>query len=304
MSNKIFISIASYRDPALLQTINSAISNADNPEDLYFGVVIQELPKETPDLSHIKNMSVITMHSKDAMGVGYARDLAISLFKDQDYFLQIDSHTIFEKSWDTIAIDQLKKAQSMSNNKKIILSYFPPPFYIEDNKTISIITNSKEQLPYPTRQHIMLNNKEQWTAKRVPFENIKMEMPELSTTVLAGFIFAESDLIKEVPYDPEISFFGEEVCFAMRAWTRGWDIYSPAKIIVYHFYFRANYKKIWKDKGRRAVSWEELEKISKEKQKNVLCGIESGIFGAGNKRSLEQYESFAGINFKRYYGLT
>lgn len=304
MSNKIFISVASYRDPVLLNTINSAISNADKPELLYFGVVVQDIEKEIPDLSNFKNMNIVKMHPRDAMGAGYARNIAMTLFNNQEYFLQIDSHTVFVKGWDSIAIDELNKAKSISNNNKIILSSYPPPFFIESNKNISIIKNDPIQVPYPTKQKIKLNKRKEWTAERIEFDNKNMLVPEISNTVLGGFIFSNSDLIKEVPYDPEISFFGEELCFAMRAWTRGWDIYSPSKVIVYHFYTRGGYNKIWKDKNIRKISWKEIEDKSKQKQKRVLTGIEQGIYGFGNVRSLQEYEDFVGINFKEHYGLT
>lgn len=300
----IFISIASYRDPALVQTIESAISNANNPDNLHFGVVIQDIQKDTPDLSKYKNIKLITMHPRDARGAGFARDKAVSLLEDQQYFLQIDSHTIFEKGWDDIAINELAKAKNIAKNNKVLLSYFPPPFYIEQNKAISIIKNDKKQLPYPTRQKPILNKKGEWTAERIEFADKQRNSPEESSTVLGGFIFADADLVKQVPYDPDISFFGEEICFAMRAWTRGWDIYSPSKTIVYHFYFRNNYKKIWKDINVRKISWSEIEDISKEKQKRVLCGIEQGIYGYGKDRSLEEFELFTGLNFKKHYGLT
>ena len=304
MSNKIFISIASYRDPALLTTINSAIDNSYDPERLFFGLVIQDFDRNIPDLKKYKNISMITMHPKYAMGAGFARHKALSLYNNEKYFLQIDSHTVFEKGWDELAIKELKKAQEISNNNKIVLSYFPPPFYLESNKKISIIKNNKDRPPYPTKQKPKLNKKGEWTAERIEFEDKQRKLPEMSKTVLGGFIFSESDLIEEVPYDPDISFFGEELCFAMRLWTRGWDIYSPSNNIVHHFYTRSEYSKIWKDKNIRKISWKEVENKSKEKQKRVLCGIEKGIYGAGKIRSLKKFEGFVDINFKDHYGLT
>jgi hypothetical protein len=119
--------------------------------------------------------------------------------------------------------------------------------------------------------------------------------------VLAGFIFSLGKLIEEVPYDSEISFFGEEICFAIRAWTRGWDIYSPSIVLAYHFYTREGYSKIWKDRNIRKVSWKELEDISKAKQRKVLCGIEEGIYGVGTVRTIDMYEQMTGINFKKMY---
>lgn len=297
----IFISIASYRDPILVKTIESAISNADNPNELYFGVVLQDLKREAPDLSKYKNMSVIEMHPRDAMGAGFARDKAISLLGNQKYFLQIDSHTMFEKGWDSLAISELDKAKKIAGHDKVLLSCYPPPFHVEQNKAISFVKNDKKQVPYPTRQKPIVNKRGEWTAERIEFADKDRSNPELSSTVLGGFMFADTELVREVPYDPEISFFGEEICFAMRAWTRGWDIYSPSKTIVYHFYFRGEYKKIWKDVNIRKISWAEVEAVSKDKQKRVLCGIEQGIYGAGSVRSLEEFEIFTGIDFKKYY---
>lgn len=300
----IFISIASYRDPEISRTIKSAIDNAEYPDKLYFSVALQEFEKFFPDLSWVPNLSLITMHPRDARGAGFARARAMTNYNKQDYFLQIDSHTVFEKHWDTKCIDQLKIAEQISNNKKIILSYFPPPFYVQENKKITIVKDSKTQLPYPTKQKPKLTSRNEWTAERVEFSDAKRLLPELSTTILAGFIFTYGKIIEEIPYDPEISFFGEEICFAVRAWTRGWDIYSPSIILAYHFYTREGYSKIWKDRNIRKVSWKELEDISKEKQKRVLCGIEKGIYGAGTVRTLEMYEALTGINFKKMYNHT
>lgn len=300
----ILVSIASYRDPELARTIKSAIDNADSPDSLVFAVCLQEIKKQEPDLSWVPNLKLSSMDARYARGAGFARAEVMKLYDNEEYYLQVDSHTVFEPGWDTKCIEQLKLAQKISNNNKVILSYFPPPFYVERNNNIVFVKNSKKQPAYPTKQVPKLNKRKEWTAERVEFENSKRPLPELSSTVLAGFIFTTGDIVKEVPYDPEISFFGEEICFAVRAWTRGWDIYSPSITIVYHFYTREGYKKIWKDKNIRKYSWKEIEEISKEKQKKILCGIEQGVFGIGNTRSIDDYEKMVGINFKEYYQLT
>ena len=300
----IFISVASYRDPELKWTIKSAIDNATNPDNLYFGVVYQGTDSELPDLSYVKNLSIIKMHPKEARGAGFARSRAMELYSGQELFLQVDSHTRFQAGWDVIAIDQLSRAKNISGHNKVVLSYFPAPFDPERNGGMHLIRNNPKIKPYPTRQRLLLNKRKQWTAERFEFESKLKENPELSQTILGGFMFSDASIIKEVPYDPEISFFGEEVCFAMRAWTRGWDIYSPSKNIVYHFYSRGGYDKIWKDRNLRGISWKEIEEISYKKQKRVLCGEEVGVFGAGDIRSIQEYEEFVGVNFKDFYSLT
>jgi hypothetical protein len=301
---RIFISIASYRDPELQWTIKSAIENANNPENLYFGVVHQGVDSELFDINAIKNMSLIKMHPKEAKGAGFARAKAMELYSGQEYFLQIDSHTRFVPGWDAISIDQLNRAKNISGHSRVLLSYFPAPYEPERNGGMFLVKNNPKIKSYPTRQRILLNKRKQWTAERFEFDSKLKENPELSETVLGGFIFSDGSIVNEVPYDPEISFFGEEICFAMRSWTRGWDIYSPSKNIVYHFYSRGGYSKIWKDRNLRGISWKEIEDISYSKQKKVLCGEEEGVFGAGNIRTLDEYEIFTNTNFKDFYSLT
>ena len=301
----IFISVASYRDPELKRTITSAIENADNPQGLHFGLFIQDLPKIIPTFDEFKDsgakITIKAIHPKLARGAGYARSEAMKLYDQEDYYMQIDSHTQFTKGWDTSCINQFKKAQEISGNNKIIISAFPQGYIIEYNK-VNILAKP-EHTANPKKHVLKLSKKNEWTADRQPFEGTSL--PELSNTVLAGFIFTNGSIVEEVPYDPEVSFFGEELCFAARAWTRGWDIYSPNQIILYHFYSRPNYDKIWKDRNLRELSWKELEVISKDKQKRILCGIEEGIFGiVGNQRSVEEYEQLIGVNLKEHYGLT
>ena len=300
--NTIFISIASYRDPELGHTIKSAIENAEYPDNLRFGIVHQGTDKEMPDLSQIQNKKVISMHPRDALGVGFARSKAMELYDKEKYFLQIDSHIQFVKDWDSKLINQLDMAKEKSNNDKIIISAFPGMYIRESNQAELIGFHKGNNMTYPCKQVLSRRKTGHWASLRVDFTD-KDNTPEESNTVLAGFIFADGYIVKDIPYDPEISFFGEELCFAMRAWTRGWDIYSPKEFILYHFYGRNGYKKIWKDHNVRIISWEEIESKSAEKQKNVLCGFEQGIMGAGNIRSLKEYESFTGLDFKKEYSV-
>lgn len=294
----IFISIVAYRDPELENTIRSAIDNARYPNELKFGIVNQDV--ENIDMSGFKNMSMTFMHPKHAKGVGFARSKAMSLYTDENYYLQVDSHTIFVEDWDIKTIQQYELAQQISRNKNIILSSYPPPYTLERDGTRFIHTVSTDELPVePTKQVPWLRTDNQWGAKRLPMD--QHELPELSTTILAGFVFATGNIVNEIPYDPEISFFGEEICFAMRAWTRGWDIYSPSIPLAYHFYRRNGHKKIWSDEVKRVNNWEQIQEISKKKQENVLRGIEKGIYGAGDIRSIKDYELLTNFDFNKIY---
>ncbi|GIS26844.1 MAG: hypothetical protein CM15mP127_12170 [Gammaproteobacteria bacterium] len=94
----IFISIASYQDPLLESTVFSAIHNADNPNNLVFGICDQS--SNIKDLSAYNAQSEISMSTlilyfrRDHVGLRKSHQ---SLFQDEEFYLQIDSHTQFDK---------------------------------------------------------------------------------------------------------------------------------------------------------------------------------------------------------------
>ena len=71
--NKIFIQIASYRDPQLIPTIKDCIAKANRPEALVFGICRQFHPKDDfDDLSEFEGddrFKVIDVPWDQAQGV-------------------------------------------------------------------------------------------------------------------------------------------------------------------------------------------------------------------------------------------
>lgn len=86
-SETIFISLASYREPELQQTIESALAMADNPEALHFGVYSQVAEGEHPDLSHIDNLKEEVVPYTEAKGPGYARAHPVWITFDGEWIL-------------------------------------------------------------------------------------------------------------------------------------------------------------------------------------------------------------------------
>ena len=63
-----------------------------------------------------------------------------------------------------------------------------------------------------------------------------LKKPMKGAFIAGGFFFTKSDFIKEVPYDPNLYFIGEEISLGVRAYTHGWDVYYPNKVVIYHNY--------------------------------------------------------------------
>lgn len=295
----IFVSVASFRDEELPKTINSLFSNADHPEDIHVGIVSQELRNKHPKFDN-ENVKVMELHVREAKGAGYARSRAMEMYDGEDYFFQIDSHMRFAKHWDTELLNMLQEAQGMAGTDKVILSQYPAPYFVGSDGKDYYPEGEKVGEPWsvPSWSIVVNNAYGHWCAARHKMDSF--DKPHKSYTVLAGYIFTLGKIVEEVPYDPRISFMGEELCFAVRAYTRGWEIYAPNKMLVYHFYKRAEAPKVWSS-GQARERWMKIEKESYAVQKEVLLGIEDGPYGIDDYERFIEYQEMIGIDFGKFY---
>jgi hypothetical protein len=300
---KIFVSVASYRDSELVKTLESLYGHAKYPNDIIFTVLSQDYPNRHPDLSFIKNLNYLKMNYKDAKGAGYARKLLMEEYNGEDFFFQVDSHMRTTKNWDVRLITMLNEAQEIEQNKKIILSQFPGPYKVLTDGRDEFIIDDQWYWSKPSWTSVVRTVSDVWAGNREVIGDISR--PHLSHTILAGYLFAPGNLVEEVPYDERISFMGEELCFAIRAYTRGWKIYAPNEMLFWHYYVRKGEPKVWSQRDNASKSkqnrWSELEKKSMMIQKDVLTGKETGIYGIGDKKLYEEYQEMIGINFKKFY---
>ena len=125
--SKIFIQIASYRDPQLIPTIKSALENADKPENLVFGICRQYHPEDGFDnldeYKSDKRFRILDIPYLKSKGVCWARNQVQQLYKKEKYTLQIDSHMRFEKSWDSEMIKMIKQLQKKGYKKPLLTGY-------------------------------------------------------------------------------------------------------------------------------------------------------------------------------------
>lgn len=284
----IFISLASYREPELRFTIDSAINNAHDPTQLHFGVYSQVQDGEHPDLSDIANLTEIVVPASEARGPGYARAQVMKMFDDQDYFLQIDAHSIFAKDWDLKVVNLYNKIKRETKNDKVIISFWGKP-YMRDFDTNEVILNKYQNgnwdvnVPHYTE---LVRYKESWIGSRVEIPRT-MNYHE-SACALGGFIFADKRIVDEVPYDEDIAWTGEEIMFSVRAYTRGWKIYSPRMLLLYHNYERHDNPRVWNDKPQ---NWKKYEEQGRRKMYEALTLKINGPYGIGDVGLYKNFQS-------------
>jgi hypothetical protein len=103
----------------------------------------------------------------------------------------------------------------------------------------------------------------------------------------------------EVQHDPEYYFHGEEISIAVRAFTHGYDLFHPHKILIWHEYTRKGRTKQWDDDKQ----WFLKNNNSHSKNRKLLgvdnefLEIDETKYGFGNVRTKKDYEKYAGILF-------
>ena len=140
----IFISIASCKEEFLVQTIKSAILNADSPELLYFGIsnmVIDDRDFVSDPIFNQTNINCLEVKYSEALGTGFGR-MTASLMHDKKhtYLLQVDAQNVFEKGWDTIIKKYYNDILKICD--KPIISTSPQRWIEGKNKEVILFENS------------------------------------------------------------------------------------------------------------------------------------------------------------------
>lgn len=240
----IFVQIASYRDPELLPTIKDALERAANPERLVFCICWQHSDDDDWDnLDLYKNdprFKILNIPYKVARGACWARWIIQQNYGGEDYTLQLDSHHRFVDNWDQELIEMLESLRSEECKKPLLTAYIPNYYPTEDPKR-------RGRVPWKM-------NFDKFTPEGIVFflpaeiTNFnQMKLPIPARFYSGHFTFADGTFAVEVQHDPSFYFHGEEITLAVRAYTHGYDLFHPHKIIAWHEYTRKGRTKQWDD---------------------------------------------------------
>ena len=112
-------------------------------------------------------------------------------------------------------------------------------------------------------------------------------------------MIAPQTFLRDVPYDPELYFGGEEITLSVRAFTHGYDLFEPSRVLLWHEYSRSYRRKHWDDHvGDDGTAWFERDAASGRRVRRLVDQPDFGRFGLGTVRTLEDYEAYAGISFR------
>jgi hypothetical protein len=293
---KIFVQIASYRDPQLIPTIENMLENAKRPKNVVIGVARQFHPEDGfDDLSKYekdKRFRVLNIPYTESKGVCWARHQVQQLYGGEEYTLQIDSHMRFEKNWDDEMIKMIKQLQKKGYKKPLLTGYVSS--FDPDNDPAGRVTEPwRMSFDRFTPEGVVF-----FLPETIPgWKEIKQPVP--ARFYSAHYCFTLGQFSTEVQHDPEFYFHGEEISISVRAYTHGYDLFHSHKVLIWHEYTRKGRTKQWDDDK----DWH-LRNTACHIKNRQLLGVDGEKYDGdysqwfGSERTVSDYEKYAGILFE------
>ena len=303
----IYISIPSLEDNDLESTIRRAYAAASNPEDIYIGLALMTNEKYfnwvNDIFSSYKNVTINRFEPEKNVGVGIGRYNAMSMYSGQDYIMQLDPHTHFEKGWDDFAINLYKEAIIESNNKKVVLTTYLPAYF----RTGEIATTDPDaRYPFfeldPYSGHSDHSNC--LHAALPAYTDIPIKEANLNFFIkrkkflpnvrfCAHFMFSDKSFYANTGLHKDSIFFEEEIIQAINLIDDGYALVFPnVKMPLYHMYTMP--KETLSERSRFGVEDLPTNKINVEQiaSKNFIEFINNPL----NKNKVDKYRSYANLS--------
>ena len=287
---EIFVSIASYKDSELINTLNSLYENAKNPSEIRCVVFNQT---DFTQFDHHKlffddrRVEVYSVDYRHTKGVSWVRHKIQTYIENEKYYLQIDSHMKFAKDWD----EKFKFYLNECNSLKPVLTFYPSPYNLEnDDKPHNIIKNEIRGL-----------NRMACSSLGVGMNKGLCDLqngdnkPILGTTIAAGFLFSPIEYVKEVPYDPNLFWNYEESDQTYRGFTYGWDFFGTPECLIWHKY---NTTGVMTHYAENSDSMHRENNSNRYAEKKLFGDDYDGQYKLGSERSLSEFEILNNISFK------
>jgi len=306
--SSIYVAVPSISDDEFIKTLQRCLEKSSGAHEIHIGAIgifyedeyeyIEQFIKFC--MTH-NNIQFKILDRKTNVGVGIARREAFSFYKNEDFYLQIDSHTIFLQNWDSILINNLEKLKKYTNLQRVALSGYPPEYkYINTNEiychngwgsqSVSVFTEGS--LIKKTNHGYGCSGCDQWAGLPLweevkVFDNLKkyISNPKIS----ANYLFADSefakDYLKLLVWD--FSFFDEELVMSIEAYSLGWRFYAINDIVPLAHLYAEDMNEF---SGKRSCLLEEdiLELNTKNKYLDYCLNPD-------NRDKIEKFEKYANV---------
>lgn len=298
-ASTILVQIPAYRDSELLKTIQSARTQAANPDRIRFAVCLQDTEENRHILDGIPGLKYRFIPVEQASGSCRARWECQELYGGEDYVFITDSHMRFARFWDVVEIAQWKAC----GDPKAILSEYAEDYSAFADEPVGSDRFTESVKPYGRYVGASYFWHDSCTLCMWGSDAFRSDVPEPGAFTGCAHVFGPGQL-NSVRFDPEMCFLGDEFVMAVRWWTHGFNIYHPAMRYVFHLNPQAKRAEQSAHRlrhdvpGPDGVSPREKEVARMEQLFGIADhGIDLGIYGLGAERGLDGYEELSGVSF-------
>ncbi len=278
---RIFVQIPAYRDRELGPTIRDLLTKARHPKSLRIAVLWQTGPHEELDFGSARGaeLNIVEISHLDSRGCNWARRELQKRWRGEPFTLVLDSHHRFARGWDEKLLRAYDALIERGVEKPIVTAYLPA--YNPLTEPHGRRKRPLKIYPFERSDGLLLRLigrpilGARWLNGPAPGEFVSLHC-----------LFAAGEFNRDVPFDPNCYFFGDEVAMSLRAFTHGYDVYHPNEIVGWHCYDRAYRVTHWEDHA----NWQASETRSLRRLRTLLSGRALSDYGRGDRRSLREFE--------------
>lgn len=314
------------------------------------------------DFCPADNIRSRVVWNTEARGPTFGRFVAGLLFQGETFYMMMDSHSRFLPHYDEFMIlDVLRMRDSYVSDTSMlsapaegdgvsdarfsseagdsfasplpqstgneyrggVLSYYPSGFDLFSP-------------PVDDRQQVMAMCKTAYVDSLSVLRNGAMWVPQprrplRQPNTAAGFLFSESSVQLQVPFDPYLDFVfdGEEILYTARLYTHGFDAYLPGRTYIFHHYNRKHAPRYWgvaktpfgkiqpftrqrvhyflstyeknpnpKEEKDKPLATRKPDRLIMDKARATAAGLDvsEDKYGMGSVRSLDSFYMYSHIN--------
>lgn len=309
-------------DQELIKTIRCINDNSSGKNKITIGIAIignedfMSFIKEQLIKYKYTNVKLSFFKFENNIGVGKGRHLAYSMYNNEDYLLQIDSHTFLLKNWDKKLINIHRRAKIVTKNKLVVLSGLPPAYgYFNEQAEKSFWHHKQCKYPQYLNNDYLINssnNKDFYKIKNkmykemIPkfidnnFNKLRKESKtkkRLSNIyplhkISAAFMFGAKNFAYNIGLESNSIFWEEEILQSINLINNGFSIcFYNGKIPLCHYY--SNEMK--KDKfGIRSFATDIIDE--KELYKKMAEKWSAFMNNKENQLKIKKYEKYADVD--------
>jgi len=264
-------------------------------------------PRSTAQCPFYANVRMDRVNARTAMGPTWARARGSAMLRDEEFCMQTDAHMDFVEHWDV----KMMSMWGATNNEYAVLSTYVAP---TEQLKFNVGNGAKGLNALHEVPHLcMVTLYGSHDLPRIWGTKCARSLPEPKLTNGiwgAGLSFSKCHAERKSPYDPHTPqiFDGEEFSRSVRFWTWGYDIYTPHRVNVVHNYHVSQSDPTHFDWARNAVGTGETSAVriktmigapGGEANEKTAAAVVQSRYGLGDRRTLDQYIAFSGIDTKK-----